>query len=240
MTELPPYTGKTEKPAANPTVKTPAKPRKPAAAPVEAPPVQPPPPAHAPVVPGPPAAFSVVWHSRVVLFGVIAAAAVSAILTAIGSANFPSAAPVEGLYAIGLIVDLVAVVLSVGAVTIVEFVRRGNADRALLPVNRRPSVFAIIAVALAAIALIAWAAGGGFEQFVYLAQGLRTRYMYATGSLFVAGIPWALAAIFGALGFRPRGNTATNVLAVIAIVIWVGLAALTVTAAIVYGLGLSD
>lgn len=261
MSELPPYTGKTEKaPAAKkPAAKKPAAaqpaekaPGKPKAAPalqppaaadlVEAAPVAQAPaaPAVAPVVSGPPPIYSVTWHSRVLLIGVAAAALLAGILTAVGAANFPGAAPVEQLYAFGLIVDLIAVTVVLGALLIVEFVRRGNPARATLPVNTRPSVFAIIAIVLSAIALLAFLTTGAGEQIGYLIQGIRGRYMYWTGGLFVAGIPWALGAIFGAWGFRPRANTATNVLAAIAIVSWVLLAALTTTAALIYGAGLSD
>lgn len=267
MTEPPPYTGKqtpaAQKPAAknppkNPPTKPAAKnpPNKPAAA------TTPPPPAAsdlvdttapdspaaaaaaapavAPVVPGPPPGYTVVWHSRAVLIGVAGAALLAAILTAVGSANFPSAAPVEQLYAFGLIVDLIAVIVAVGALIIVEFVRRANPHRVAAPVSARPSVFAIISIVMAAIAFLGFATAGGGEQLAYLVQGIRGRYMYWTGALFVAGIPWALAAIFGAWGFRPRGHLVTNILAAVSVVVWLLLAALTTTAALIYGAGLSD
>ena len=197
-------------------------------------------PAVAPVVPGPPPVYAVAWHSRALLIGVAGAALVMLILTIVGSANFPSNAPVEQIQAFGMIVDLIAVVVVVGALLIVEFVRRGNAARATRPVNVRPSVFAIIALVLSAIALATFLTTGAGEQIGYLIQGIRGRYMYWTGGLFVVGIPWALGGIFGAWGFRPRANTATNILAAIAIGIWLLLAALSTTAAIIYGLDLSD
>jgi hypothetical protein len=194
----------------------------------------------APVVPGPPPVYAVAWHSRALLIGVAGAALLMLILTIVGSANFPSNAPVEQIQAFGMIVDLIAVIAVVGALLIVEFVRRGNAARATLPVNVRPSMFAIIALVLSAIALVAFLTTGAGEQIGYLIQGIRGRYMYWTGGLFVVGIPWALGGIFGAWGFRPRANTATNILAAIAIAIWLLLAALSTTAAIIYGLDLSD
>lgn len=243
-----------KKPAAKaPAAKAPAKPKPgpklqpPAAAdlveatPAPAAPVAPAAtPAVAPVVPGPPPVYAVAWHSRALLIGVAGAALVMLILTIVGSANFPGNAPVEQIQAFGMIVDLIAVVVVVGALLVVEFVRRGNAARATLPVNVRPSVFAIIAIVLSAIALVAFLTTGAGEQIGYLVQGIRGRYMYWTGGLFVAGIPWALGGIFGAWGFRPRANTATNILAAVAIGIWLLLAALTTTAAVIYGLGLSD
>lgn len=194
----------------------------------------------APVVPGPSPGYTVVWHSRAVLIGVAGAALLAAILTAVGSANFPGAAPIEQLYAFGLIVDLIAVIVAVGALIIVEFVRRASPYRSAAPVSTRPSVFAIVAIVMAAIAFVGFATAGGGEQLAYLVQGIRGRYMYWTGALFVAGIPWALAAIFGAWGFRPRGHLVTNILAAVSVVVWLLLAALTTTAALIYGAGLSD
>ncbi|CAN5537267.1 hypothetical protein BH09ACT4_BH09ACT4_25790 [soil metagenome] len=182
----------------------------------------------------------VTWHSRVVLLSVAGLAVVAAILTAVGSTGFPGAAPVEQLYCYGLIVDLVAVAVVVGVLAIIEFIRRADRPRYERPFNRRLSVFAILALFLSAIALFAWCAAGGAEQFGYLLGGLRTRYMTATGSLFAAGIPWALGAIFGVWGFRPRANRATNVLAIVAMIIWLALAVFSTIAALVYGAGLSD
>lgn len=252
MSELPPYTGKTSEPVTKPaaaktrSAKAAAALQPPAAADlVEAAQAPTPAPADspapvAPVVPGPPPAYAVVWHSRAVLIGVAGAALLAAILTGVGSANFPGAAPVEQLYAFGLIVDLIAVIGGVGALIIVEFVRRANPLRVAAPVNARPSVFAIVAIVMAAIAFVGFATAGGGEQLTYLIQGIRGRYMYWTGALFVAGIPWALAAIFGAWGFRPRGHLVTNILAAVSLVAWLLLAALTTTAALIYGAGLSD
>ena len=247
---LPPYTGTPAEPAAKkPAAKKPAakKPaaKKPAAAevpvveaPVAAEPVGAAPVGYAPVVPGAatgaPAAWSVVWHSRAVLISVAGLAALCAVLTFIGGLGFPGG-PIEGIYWIGLIVDLISVAIVVGALTAVEYTRRRTPGRLGVPINARLSVFAILALVMSAIAVAAWATGGGLEQLV-----LRDRYMYATGGLFFAGIPWALGAIFGAWGFRPGGNRVTNILAIIAIILWAMLAAFTTFAALIYGAGLSD
>jgi hypothetical protein len=222
MSELPPYTGSTSE--------TPPAPTKPAA------------PEHAvaPVVPGPPLVRPAVWHSRALLIGVAAAALIAAILTGVGSTGFPYNAPVEQIYSLLMMVDLVAVVIAIGALLVVEFVRRANADRRAAPLNVRPSVFAIVAVVLSGIALLAFLSGGGAEQVVDLIRGIRGRYMYWTGALVFAGIPWALGGIFGAWGLRPRGNVATNVLAAVAVAVWLLLAALTTAASLIYGAGLSD
>jgi hypothetical protein len=252
----PPYTGKSAKtpaaktpakPAAKPAAKAPAKtpaktPAKPAAAAAVTPPVvstatatPAPAPQLAPVV-----YYVTIWHSRAVLIGVAALAAFAAIGTVVGASGFPGAAPVEQIYAFGVIVDMVAVAIAVSVLIVVEVRRRGDPNRLGLPVNPRPSVFAIVAVGMAVLTLMFWIGGGGPTQLIDLAQGLRARYMYHTGGLFAAGIPWALSLIFGAWGFRPNGNRVTNALAIAAIAIGALLAVVATVAALVYGAGLSD
>jgi hypothetical protein len=184
--------------------------------------------------------YVTIWHSRAVLVGVAALAALSAIGTVIGASGFPGAAPVEQIYAFGVIVDMVAVAIATSVLIVVEVRRRADPNRLGLPVNPRPSVFAIIAVGMAVLTLMFWIGGGGPTQLIDLAQGLRARYMYHTGGLFAAGIPWALSLIFGAWGFRPKGNRVTNALAIAAIAIGGLLAVVATVAALVYGAGLSD
>jgi hypothetical protein len=101
-------------------------------------------------------------------------------------------------------------------------------------------VFGFIAIVMAGLTLLAWVVGDGPTQIIDLAQGLRARYMYHTGGLFAAGIPWALSLIFGAWGFRPKAHLVTNVLALVAVAIGLLLAVVAVVAALVYGAGLSD
>ncbi|MEO8262135.1 MAG: hypothetical protein ABI566_06145 [Pseudolysinimonas sp.] len=239
---VPPYTGKKSEPA-KPAAKK-AAPVKKAAPTAKAAPVaeeipapaasaSPVPVGYAPVVPGA-TLWSVVWHSRAVLIGVAGFAALCAVATFIGGLGFPGG-PIEGIYWIGMIVGLLAVAVAVGALTVVEFTRRGTPGRLAMPVNPRPSVFAIVGLVLSALALAAWATTGGLEQVF-----LQDRYMYATGALFFIGIPWALGGIFGAWGYRPGGSRVTNVLAIIAIAAWAVPALFTTYAAVIYGLGLTD
>jgi hypothetical protein len=184
--------------------------------------------------------YVAIWHSRALLIGVGALAVLTVILTAVGASGFPGAAPVEQLYAFGVIVDMVAVAIALGVMTFVEYRRRADPNRLGLPVNTRPSVFAIIALVMAVLTVLAWIVGTGPQQVIDLLQGLRARYMYHTGGLFVAGIPWALSLIFGAWGYRPRANVLTNVLAIVAVSIGGLLAVEAIVASLVYGAGLSD
>jgi hypothetical protein len=195
-----------------------------------------PPPAQAPA----PVYYVTIWHSYAVLIGVGALALLTVIGTAVGASGFPGAAPIEQLYAFGVIVDMVAVVIAIAILIVVEYRRHADPNRLGLPVNQRPSVFAIIALVMAVLTVLAWVVGAGPAQVIDLLQGLRARYMYHTGGLFVAGIPWALSLIFGAWGFRPRANPLTNALAITAVAIGGLLAVEAVVASLVYGAGLSD
>jgi hypothetical protein len=197
--------------------------------------------ATAPPAPQAPAGnYVTIWHSGAVLIGVGALGLLTAILTGVGVSGFPSNAPVEQVFAFGVIIDMVAVAIALTVMIVVELRRRADPNRLGLPVNPRPSVFAIIAIVMAGLTVLAWIGGGGPTQLIDLAQGLRARYMYHTGGLFAAGIPWALSLIFGAWGFRPRGNTLTNGLAIAAIAIGGLLAVVAIVAALVYEAGLSD
>jgi hypothetical protein len=182
----------------------------------------------------------VTWHSRVLLIAVAALAVAAAVLTTVGGQGFPYNAPIEQLYCFGLTFDLVGTAIALGALTVVEFMRRANTARRDIAVNTRPSVFAIIALALSVFALVAWTIGGGLFELIDLIEGVRTRYMNHTFGLFIAGIPWGLGMVFGAWGFRPGGHRTTNVLALVAILLGLLLAAATTAAALVYGAGLSD
>jgi len=186
------------------------------------------------------AGYVTIWHSRALLIGVAALALLAAILTGIGAANFPSAAPVEDFYAFGVIVDMVAVAIAMAVMTVVEYLRRRDPIRLQLPVNRRPSVFAIVAVVMGLLTVVVWSVGGGPQQLIDMAQGLRARYMLSTGGLVFAGIPWVLSLVFGAWGFRPRANRLTNVFAIAGVAIGGVLAIVAIIAALVYGAGLSD
>ena len=180
------------------------------------------------------------WHSIPVLIGVGAVALLAAIATGVGGASFPVNAPVEQIYAIGMIVDMVAVAIVMTIFTIVEFRRRADPLRQALAPDTRRSVLAIVALILAGVTVLAWVNGGGAGQLIDLAQGVRGRYMYHTGGIFIAGIPWVLSLVFGAWGFRSRGNRITNILALIAVGVGVVLAVIAAAAALIYGAGLSD
>jgi hypothetical protein len=182
----------------------------------------------------------VTWHSRILLIAVAVIAVVAAVLTTLGGRGFPYNAPIEQLYCFGLTVDLVATAIALVALAVVEFIRRANPELRARPLNTRPSVFAIVAVSLSGLALLAWAVGGGLVELITLLSDVRTRYMNHTGGLFLAGIPWALGMVFGAWGFRPGGHRVTSILALVAVVVGVLLAVPTTAAALVYGAGLSD
>ena len=112
--------------------------------------------------------YVTIWHSRALLIGVGALALLAVVGTVVGASGFPGAAPVEQLYAFGVIVDMVAVAIAISVMLVVEFRRRADPNRLGLPVNPRPSVFAIIALVMAVLTVLAWVVGGGPTQVIDL------------------------------------------------------------------------
>src|SRR4026209_1306468 len=123
-------------------------------------------PAQLPAAPAPSVPPATTWHSRALLIGVGVLAALVGIATAIGGVNFPINAPVESAIAFGIVVDMIAVVVTVAIMTVVASRGRAAPVRQALPVHTQRSVFAIFAIGLAALTLVAWILGGGPTQLI--------------------------------------------------------------------------
>lgn len=170
-------------------------------------------------------------RSPVLLMAVGIAAIVGLVVNSIGLAGFPGNAPVEMLYALGIGIDLIAIAVACGVGA--AMARRGYPLRPQTPL-------AIVAVILAAPAVLAWIWFGGIGSILELIPPDRGRYMYASGGLFYAGVPWVLAVIFGAHAFRRGGTTRNNVLAIVAIAVPALLVAYAIASSVIYGMGLTD
>jgi hypothetical protein len=171
-------------------------------------------------------------RSFALLVGTAVAAFALLVTSAIGQAGYPAAAPVEQLYAFGIAVDLLAitVVSAIGAV----FARRRYPLRPTTPLT-------FVAVVLAAVALVAFLAGGGIAAIVQLAApGLRGRYMFASQGLFYTGAVWVLAVVFASHGYRRFGDRRSNTLAVAALAAVAVPVLFVVASSVLYGLGLTD
>lgn len=170
-------------------------------------------------------------RSVALLLGVAIAAAVLLVVNSVGLAGFPSNAPVEAVYALGLNVDLFAIIVTcvIGALL----------SRRRYPLRARTPL-AIVAIVLAGAAFAAWIVFGGIGSIVELIPPDRGRYMYAAGGLFYAGAPFALAAIFGAHAYRRGGDRINNALAVAALGVIGLLAVYAVVSSVIYGQGLTD
>ena len=94
------------------------------------------------------------------------------------------------------------------------------------------------AVGFGVAALIAWAvtAGGLFETLL----GGRGRYMEDVAGAMLFGIPWALAAIFGAYGYRIPARPWHNAAAIAGIVLWAVVLIGVLASAVLYALDLTD
>ncbi|QNO36805.1 hypothetical protein H4J02_09965 [Protaetiibacter sp. SSC-01] len=161
---------------------------------------------------------------------VAALALVGIVLNVIGGAGFPAAAPVEWLMNAGLTIDLVAVLIACGIGVGVTLRAR--------PV--RPAlVFPWLGLGLSAVALLAWAVGavGLYETLFF---GGRGRYMEDVGGAFLAGIPWALGAIFSAYGIRRGTQRRLNVAAWVGIAMWAIVLVGVLASALLYAADLTD
>jgi len=169
-------------------------------------------------------------RSVVLLVVVAIAAAVGLIANTVGLVGFPSNAPVEQIYALGINVDLLAIIVVSGVGALVS--RRGYPLRASTAITT-------IAVAFAAAAGVVWVLAGGISSLVGLAIG-SGRYMYASGGLFYGGALWVLAVIFASHGYRRGGSRQNNVIAFVALGVAGILALYAIVSSVLYGLGLTD
>jgi len=169
-------------------------------------------------------------RSPVLLIAVGVAAVVGLIANTVGLVGFPSNAPVEQIYALGINVDLLAIIVVSGIGAIVS--RRGYPLRPSTPITT-------IAVAFAAVSAVIWVLAGGFGSIVGLAIG-SGRYMYASGGLFYGGALWVLAVIFASHGYRRGGTRQNNVIAIVALGVAGALVLYAIVSSVIYGLGLTD
>jgi hypothetical protein len=164
------------------------------------------------------------------LWSVAVTAVVLMLANVAGLFQFPTNAPVEQIYALGISIDLIAiaVVSVVGALVS----RRGY------PLRPR-SVVVIVALIFAGIVTVFWAVAGGVWSIVQLAQG-SGRYMDATGGLFFFGALWVLAVIFASHGFRRGGEARNNLFAILVLAVVGALVAFAVFSSVIYGIGLTN
>ena len=169
-------------------------------------------------------------RSAGLLWTVAVTAVVLMLANVAGLFQFPTNAPVELIYALGISVDLVviAVVSVIGAL----LSRRGY------PLRPR-SIVVMVALIFAGIVTVFWAVAGGVWSIVQLAQG-SGRYMDATGGLFFFGALWVLAVIFASHGFRRGGEARNNLFAIVVLAVVGALVAFAVFSSVIYGMGLTN
>lgn len=169
-------------------------------------------------------------RSPVLLAGVAIAAFLALVANTVGLVGFPANAPVEQIYALGVNVDLLAIVVVCAIGAFVS--RRGYPLRAATRITT-------VAVALAAAAVLVWIVAGGIGSVAGLFAG-SGRYMYAAAGLFLGGALWVLATIFAAHGYRRGGTRDNNVVAIVALAIAGALVLYAIVSSVIYGAGLTD
>jgi len=169
-------------------------------------------------------------RSTALLAGLAIAATIGLLANVTGMFQFPFNAPIEQLYALGISIDLIAVIVVsvVGAL----------ASRRRYPLRPKTAI-TTIALVLAGAATVLWGVAGGVWSIIQLAQG-SGRYMNATGGLFLGGALWVLALIFASHGYRRGGDRRNNLFAIIALAVAGSLVVYAIVSSVIYGLGLTD
>ncbi|HEY4225467.1 MAG TPA: hypothetical protein VGM70_06605 [Pseudolysinimonas sp.] len=149
-----------------------------------------------------------------------------------GLADFPSNAPVEQIYAILIELDIVAGFLVATTGAIIASQRR-------VPL-KGSSVTTIVGPVLVAVALGLWIGFSGVGIALRVPTGERGRYMYDVLGTLLGGIPWIVGTMMSAYGYRRRGSRGNAIRGLLGTIVGLLLLAVTVTSAVIYGLGLTD
>ena len=170
--------------------------------------------------------------TRTVAIGLL----VAGLINIAGLLGFPQNAPVEWVVAFGISLSLIvaAVVLFLHSFVIAA------RPPGLSARGEKLGALTILAVIFSVVAGGAALAIGGAEQLWLFVQGARLRYLHETGGVFFFGVLWVLGIAFGTVAFRRGGGRLNTGLASAAIVLGCLVLIPTVTASIIYGLGLSD
>ena len=157
----------------------------------------------------------------------------SDVVNFVGFTFFPGNAPVEQIYSLGITVDLAVA----GSVLLVYGLIQRLRPRAVGV--RRVRVLSIIAAPFAVLTAAGSGLLGGFGYVMAAVDGGSLRYMEATFGVFLLGIPWTLAFIFGVIGFRRGGGPVDSILSLGAVTLAFLILVCVVTPGVIYGLGLS-
>lgn len=166
--------------------------------------------------------------SRWISLGLGIALVTASVVNTAATLGFPSNAPVEWLMS-----AFICASLFVGAVALIVLgiVWR----RPAVPVTR-VSVWSILALAIAGIALIGWLLTTGIARVT----GEPLRYMIDAGFPMLSSWPWLFAIVAGVVGLRRGSGTANAVLAWSGVAAGLLMVAAAVVPAVLYGLGIGD
>ena len=166
--------------------------------------------------------------------GLAALLVIAGVVNSFWGFRFPGNAPVEGIFAFGITVDLVAAAIVLGIFAVLANARRS------VPVKPQSiSPMAIAAIIMSGLVAVIWILFSLLPVLASVANGERYQYMTAVGAIFILGIPWVLGMVFGALSLRSGGRL-TPILGTVSIALGVILAIGAVTFSVIYGLGLSN
>lgn len=164
-----------------------------------------------------------------VLAGVAVVAIIGWIVNMVAGFGFPSGAPLEWVSNAGISLALIAVAIATGVGALISIRPRPVRPARVLP---------WLAAGFGVAALIAWAvtASGLFETL----SGGRGRYIEDVAGAALFGVPWSLAAIFGAYGYRIPARPRHNAAAIAGIVLWAVVLVGVLLSAVLYAADLTD
>ena len=161
---------------------------------------------------------------------------VAGLINTAGLLGFPQNASVERVIAFGISMSLIVAAVALFQHSFVIAARPPG----LSARGEELGTLTILAVIFTVLTGYVALETGGAEQLRLFMQGARLSYMHETGGIFFFGVVWVLGIAFGTVSFRRGGGRLNTGLASAAIVLGCLILIPTVTASILYGLGLSD
>jgi hypothetical protein len=172
----------------------------------------------------------------VVLGAVAAIMVIGLVLNVLFTEGFPSQAPVEQAFSGLLTFDLSIGALALAIIAIIFAVRR----------SPRPSKiggmdgFSLAGLSCGILAVIGWLLLCAPHLVGNAITGERGKYNGNVGGVVLAGIPWILSFVFGAIAVRRGATRLSNGLALASIACGLAILVPVLIASFIYGLGLSD
>lgn len=165
--------------------------------------------------------------------GVAAFLILSGIGNFVAATGFPGNAPVESIFMFLLSIDMF-----LAAIVLIVFAVLAAVRRSVPVLPERTSPLSVAALAVSAVAFVAWALFGLVPTLGAIGAGEPVRYLTLVGVLVFFGVPWILGMVFGAISLR-SGGPRTALFGGIGLGLGLLLVLAVLAATILYGMGLT-